>query len=101
MSHVKPGFHALCLPCTKPGCNRWFKNKSGLTQHTNTVHSVLTSSNAPSCLPQSNRSPSPLFDANINTEEYDGTNSNEEYRAATPGPVQPPAEFFGAGDRLY
>ncbi|KAG1837384.1 hypothetical protein C8R48DRAFT_622854 [Suillus tomentosus] len=101
MSHVKPGFNALRLPCTKPGCNRWFKNKSGLTQHTNAIHSVFTSSTAPSHLPQSNRSPSPLFDANINTEEYDGANSNEEYCAATPGPVQPPAEFFGAGDRLY
>ncbi|KAG2109797.1 hypothetical protein BD769DRAFT_1630402 [Suillus cothurnatus] len=101
MSHVKPGLNALRIPCTKPGCNRWFKNKSGLTQHTNTVHSVFTTSTAPLCPPQSNRSPSPLFYADINPEEYDGANLNEEYCAATPGPVQPPAEFFGPGDRLY
>ncbi|KAG2111382.1 hypothetical protein BD769DRAFT_1674375 [Suillus cothurnatus] len=101
MLHVKPGFNALHIPCTKPGCNRWFKKKSGLTQHTNTVHSVFTSSTAPLCLLQSNRSPSPLFYADINPEEYDGANLNEEYCAAAPSPVQPPAESLGPGDRSY
>ncbi|KAG2138247.1 hypothetical protein BD769DRAFT_1384769 [Suillus cothurnatus] len=81
MLHVKPGFNALHIPCTKPGCNHWFKNKSGLTQHTNTIHSVFTT--------------------NINPEEYNGANLNEEYCAAAPSPVQPPAEFFGPGDHLY
>ncbi|KAG2153475.1 uncharacterized protein EDB93DRAFT_1248740 [Suillus bovinus] len=100
MSHVEPGFNTLHIPCTKPGCNRWFKNKSGLTQHTNTIHSVL-SSTAPSHPLQSDQSPSPCFDADINPEQYDGTNLDKEYHAATPGPAQPPAEFFGAGDRLY
>ncbi|KAG1857466.1 kinase-like domain-containing protein [Suillus subluteus] len=78
---------------------RWFKNRSGLTQHTNALHSVL--STAPSHPPHSNPSPSPLFNADINPAEYDGANSNEEYHAKTPGPVQLPAEFFGAGDCLY
>jgi len=31
----------FCLPCTKAGCHRWFKNKSGLTQHLNACHPDL------------------------------------------------------------
>ncbi|KAG2090117.1 uncharacterized protein F5147DRAFT_748270 [Suillus discolor] len=70
MSHaIKPGFNALRLPCTTPGCNHWFKNKSGLTQHTNAVHLVLTST-APSPSPCDSEgnflppgtSPPPLLD---------------------------------------
>ncbi|KIK12998.1 hypothetical protein PISMIDRAFT_119757 [Pisolithus microcarpus 441] len=29
---------ALQLPCDQPGCNRWFRNLSGLTKHKRTTH---------------------------------------------------------------
>ncbi|KIN93763.1 hypothetical protein M404DRAFT_170289 [Pisolithus tinctorius Marx 270] len=31
-------FETLRHPCDEPGCNRWFKNLSGLTQHKRTIH---------------------------------------------------------------
>ncbi|KAI6154599.1 hypothetical protein BKA82DRAFT_4347529 [Pisolithus tinctorius] len=34
-------FNALRHPCAELGCNRWFRNLSGLTQHTRTHHPSL------------------------------------------------------------
>ncbi|KAG2754832.1 hypothetical protein P692DRAFT_20720601 [Suillus brevipes Sb2] len=97
MSPSRRNFSVLRIPCTKPGCNRWFKNKSGYTQHTNAVHPVLSAAplHAPE-LPQPNRSPSPIFNG-----DFDG--AGEEDLSGIPRSAQSPApaEFFGAGDRLY
>lgn len=30
------------VPCRFPGCNRWFGNKAGLTQHVNRFHPTVT-----------------------------------------------------------
>ncbi|KAI5996525.1 hypothetical protein F5J12DRAFT_907094 [Pisolithus orientalis] len=35
------------IPCMKPGCHRWFRNKSGLTQHINIYHPVFLPINIP------------------------------------------------------
>ncbi|KAG1865352.1 hypothetical protein F4604DRAFT_1586129, partial [Suillus subluteus] len=38
--------------CPAPNCTRWFKNRSGLTQHTNTYHPVNNVTPAPGPCPQ-------------------------------------------------
>ncbi|KAG1850945.1 hypothetical protein F4604DRAFT_1687040, partial [Suillus subluteus] len=83
-------------------CNRWFKNKSGYTQHTNAVHPVLSA--APLHTPelsQFNRSPLPIFNGDFDPVQSDG--AGEEDLSGIPRSAQSPApaEFFGAGDRLY
>lgn len=55
----------------------------------------------PDDLSQSNRSPSPIFNGDINPIQSDG--ASEEDRSEIPRSVQSPtpAEFVGTGDRLY
>ncbi|KAG2739040.1 hypothetical protein P692DRAFT_201842704 [Suillus brevipes Sb2] len=99
-SHPRRKPIGLCIPCTKPGCNRWFKNRSGYTQHTNTKHPVF---------PQQPTSSQPfrpfsasfglpdtmdLGDAGAMDFGDDGIMDNDD-------PVQQTAEFFGPGSRLY
>ncbi|KAG2099661.1 hypothetical protein BD769DRAFT_1631154 [Suillus cothurnatus] len=43
---------SLCIPCTKPRCNRWFRNRSGYTQHMNAKHpTFLMPPHSPSLAP--------------------------------------------------
>ncbi|KAG1804346.1 hypothetical protein EV424DRAFT_1544679 [Suillus variegatus] len=44
-SHREPS--GLCIPCTKAGCNRWFRNRSGHTQHMNMKHPIFLMPPAP------------------------------------------------------
>ncbi|KAH0837812.1 hypothetical protein J3R83DRAFT_6013 [Lanmaoa asiatica] len=43
----------LQYPCSIPGCNRWFKNQSGLTQHLHAKHPRVSLSPTPSPVPSS------------------------------------------------
>ncbi|KAH0834698.1 hypothetical protein J3R83DRAFT_10225 [Lanmaoa asiatica] len=43
----------LQYPCSIPGCNRWFKNQSGLTQHLHAKHPRISLSPTPSPVPSS------------------------------------------------
>ncbi|KAG1856020.1 hypothetical protein DFJ58DRAFT_716121 [Suillus subalutaceus] len=96
-SHPRRKPIGLCIPCTKQGCNRWFKNRSGYTQHTNAKHPVFPTSSQPS----RPFSPSPglpdtmdLGDAGAMDFGDDGIMDNND-------PAQQTAEFFGPGGWLY
>ncbi|KAG1814794.1 hypothetical protein DFJ58DRAFT_850583 [Suillus subalutaceus] len=41
VSHLHHEPIGLCIPCTKPGCNCWFKNWLGHTQHMNVKHPMF------------------------------------------------------------
>ncbi|KAG2076162.1 hypothetical protein BDR04DRAFT_1125739 [Suillus decipiens] len=82
----------LCIPCTKPGCNRWFKNRSGYTQHMNTKHPVFLQQFT-SSQPSRPFSPSPGPPDTIDFGD-DATMDNSD-------PAQQMAEFFGTGNQLY
>ncbi|KAG1776217.1 hypothetical protein EV702DRAFT_1230368 [Suillus placidus] len=115
MSHSRRDFSILRIPCTKPGCNRWFKNKSGYTQHTNAVHPLLsaaplhaepsqstsTSQPHPDDPSQFNRLPSPIFNGDIDPIQSDGAGEEDHSEIPCSAQSPTPAEFFGAGDRLY
>ncbi|KAG1765450.1 hypothetical protein EDD22DRAFT_978772 [Suillus occidentalis] len=90
----------LCIPCTKPGCNCWFKNQSGYTQHMNAKHPVFPQQPT-SREPSRPFSPSPglpdimdLGDAGAMDFEDGGIMDNND-------PAQQTAEFFGPGSWLY
>ncbi|KAG2104633.1 hypothetical protein BD769DRAFT_1630825 [Suillus cothurnatus] len=73
----------LCIPCTKPRYNRWFRNRSGYTQHMNAKHpTFLTPPRSPSLAPD------------ITDFGDTGPMDDED-------PLQSTAEFVGTGDRLY
>ncbi|KAG2124069.1 hypothetical protein BD769DRAFT_1628798 [Suillus cothurnatus] len=97
MPRSRRDFSVLRIPCTKPGCNRWFKNKSGYTQHTNAVHPLLGAMPLHTEPSQFNRSPSPFFNGDDNPLQSDG--AGEENHSEIPRSAQSPipAEFFGAG----
>ncbi|KAG1721051.1 hypothetical protein EDB19DRAFT_1962612 [Suillus lakei] len=101
MSCSRRDFSVLHIPCTKPGCNHWFKNKSGYTQHTNAVHPLLSATPLHTEPSQFNHSPSPFFDGDDNPLQSNG--ASEENHSEIPRSAQSPApaEFFGAGDCLY
>ncbi|KAG2122561.1 hypothetical protein BD769DRAFT_1629210 [Suillus cothurnatus] len=101
MPHSRQDFSVLHIPCTKPGCNHWFKNKSGYTQHTNAVHPLLGAMPLHTEPSQFNCSPSPFFNGDDNPLQSDG--AGEENHSEIPRSAQSPipAEFFGASDRLY
>ncbi|KAG2100480.1 uncharacterized protein F5147DRAFT_747167 [Suillus discolor] len=107
MPHSRRDFSILRIPCTKPGCNHWFKNKSGYTQHMNTAHPLFSAA-PPLCAEPSqstrphlddpsqfNRSPSPIFNGDIDPIQSDG--AGEEDHSEIPHSVQSPtpAEFVG------
>ncbi|KAH0838763.1 hypothetical protein J3R83DRAFT_7138 [Lanmaoa asiatica] len=47
----------LQYPCSHPGCNRWFKNQSGLTQHQHAKHPRVSVSPPPSPSPRPDSPP--------------------------------------------
>lgn len=53
------------IPCRSPGCNRWFCNNAGLTQHMRAKHLI-----APIRQPE-RPNPWPLVDPNAPPEEHD------------------------------
>ncbi|KAI6155779.1 hypothetical protein BKA82DRAFT_4326792 [Pisolithus tinctorius] len=77
-------FNALRHPCAELGCNRWFRNLSGLTQHTRTHHPSL--GRVPPSFAVSTGSPDHLG------QDYDETDHDAdmfppatEYDIPTPG----------------
>ncbi|KIK35432.1 hypothetical protein CY34DRAFT_17025 [Suillus luteus UH-Slu-Lm8-n1] len=53
--HQATGCHAHNLfwfECPAPNCTHWFKNRSGLTQHTNAYHPINNVAPAPGLCPQ-------------------------------------------------
>ncbi|KAG2140331.1 hypothetical protein BD769DRAFT_1384083 [Suillus cothurnatus] len=71
------------------------------TQHTNAVHPLLGAMPLHTEPSQFNCSPSPFFNGDDNPLQSDG--AGEENHSEIPRSAQSPipAEFFGAGDRLY
>ncbi|KAG1756916.1 uncharacterized protein EDB91DRAFT_1233597 [Suillus paluster] len=98
MSDLHCKFSGHCtIPCTKPGCNRWFKNRSGYTQHTNAMHPVLsaqqsTATHAPTLPPDIDNAVD--FGDALNSADVMDSGDNDD-------PMQSAAQFFGAGDQLY
>ncbi|KAG1737952.1 hypothetical protein EDB19DRAFT_1984357 [Suillus lakei] len=82
----------LCIPCTKPGYNRWFRNRSGYTQHVNVKHSAFLT---PPCSPSLGLAP------DIDLEYIGPTDFGDTGPMDDEGPLQSTAEFVGPGDRLY
>ncbi|KAG2090359.1 uncharacterized protein F5147DRAFT_748224 [Suillus discolor] len=87
-SHRKPS--GLCIPCTKAGCNRWFRNRSGHTQHVNAKHPIFLTPPAPTQLPPHPPSPG------LGPMDFGDTSPMDDE-----DPPQVRAEFFGTGDQLY
>ncbi|KAG1799081.1 uncharacterized protein BJ212DRAFT_1450297 [Suillus subaureus] len=91
----------LGIPCTKPGCNCWFKNQSGHTQHMNAKHPVFLH---PPTLTQPSvpHSPSPALASDIiNFGDIGGTDLGDAGPMDDKDPLQSSAEFFGTGEQLY
>ncbi|KAI6007589.1 hypothetical protein F5J12DRAFT_905493 [Pisolithus orientalis] len=76
------------IPCTKPGCHRWFRNKSGLTQHVNIYHPVFPPINIPAQVEQPDQVPLP---------------EEEQFHDPSTSPSNPTllAEFVGQGNKYY
>ncbi|KAG2107667.1 uncharacterized protein F5147DRAFT_745903 [Suillus discolor] len=87
-SHCKPS--RLCIPCMKAGCNRWFRNRSGHTQHVNAKHPIFLTPPAPTQLPPHPPSPG------LGPMDFGNTGPMDDE-----DPPQVRAEFFGTGDQLY
>ncbi|KAG1886992.1 hypothetical protein F4604DRAFT_1889809 [Suillus subluteus] len=101
MPHPHRVSSGLGIPCMKPGCNRWFKNRSGHTQHVNAKHPVFLQ---PPTLTQPSIpcSPSPALAPDIiGLGDTGGTDFGDAGPMDDEDPLQSSAEFFGAGERLY
>ncbi|KAI6137566.1 hypothetical protein BKA82DRAFT_4379823 [Pisolithus tinctorius] len=85
------------IPCTKPGCRRWFRNKSGLTQHVNVYHPVFPPINIPAQVEQPDQVPSP------EEEQFQFRPDDDDYSDPSTSPSNPTllAEFVGQGDKYY
>ncbi|KAI6140161.1 hypothetical protein BKA82DRAFT_4332049 [Pisolithus tinctorius] len=82
------------IPCTKPGCCRWFRNKSGLTQHVNIYHPVFPPINIPVQVEQPDQVPSP------EEEQFQFRPDDDDYSDPSTSPSNPTllAEFVGQGN---
>ncbi|KIO04860.1 hypothetical protein M404DRAFT_25942 [Pisolithus tinctorius Marx 270] len=85
------------IPCTKPGCRRWFRNKSGLTQHVNVYHPVFLPINIPAQVEQPDQVPSP------EEEQFQFRPDDDDYSDPSTSPSNPTllAEFVGQGNKYY
>ena len=89
------------LPCSHPGCNRYFKTSAGRTKHRHANHPIITPSPTapvgPSSLPQNGQDPD-APDLELNPLSENDTESGL-------GPSTPlhamESQFYGPGDRLY
>ncbi|KAG2115113.1 uncharacterized protein F5147DRAFT_649531 [Suillus discolor] len=84
----------LYIPCTKPGCNRWFKNRSGYMQHVNAKHPVFL---RPHAVTQASvpHSPSPALSFDLDFGDANNTDLGPE------DPLQPTTRFVGPDNQLY
>ena len=90
------------LPCDEPGCGRWFRNLSGLTQHKRTFHPCFScrAQDPPDCVESPNRfepddypmSPGPEH-APVDGHQSDDPFSHED------GALR--AEYIDSGRKLY
>ncbi|KAI5983185.1 hypothetical protein EDD15DRAFT_2202268 [Pisolithus albus] len=85
------------IPCTKTGCRRWFRNKSGLTQHVNVYHPVLPSVNISVPVEQCQESFAGEEHSQV-LPDGDGDSGNP---LDDPSNSNPLAEYVGPGDRYY
>ncbi|KIO02519.1 hypothetical protein M404DRAFT_27765 [Pisolithus tinctorius Marx 270] len=85
------------IPCTKPGCRRWFRNKLGLTQHVNVYHPVFPLINIPVQVEQPDQVPSP------EEEQFQFRLDDDDYSDPSTSPSNPTllAEFVGQGNKYY
>ncbi|KAG2053883.1 hypothetical protein BDR06DRAFT_1051613 [Suillus hirtellus] len=96
MPHPHQVPSGLSIPCMKPGCNRWFKNRSGYTQHMNAKHPVflqpptLTQPSVPRSASPAQAGPDIFGHGDIGGDFGDASPIDNE------DPLQSTAEFFGA-----
>ncbi|KAI6128901.1 hypothetical protein EDD16DRAFT_1701506 [Pisolithus croceorrhizus] len=92
------------LPCDQPGCNRWFRNLSGLTKHKCMTH--LSFSHPPQCFPDhaevlsSLEEEDPAADRTPLLPEH----AFDSYQAEDPLNLEHEAtraEYVGLSNRLY
>ncbi|KAI5989472.1 hypothetical protein EDC04DRAFT_2873162 [Pisolithus marmoratus] len=88
----------LCYPCSALGCNQWFKNQSGLTQHHHAKHLFF-----PLPTPAPQVTPPTCHACLEPAEDHWGDALNEtESRAQTPSTNDEfDSEFFGSGNPVF
>ncbi|KAI0318160.1 hypothetical protein OF83DRAFT_1163587 [Amylostereum chailletii] len=78
LAKIRRSPKARTIPCKFRGCNQWFKNTSGQTQHFNAYHSTMLRP-APAPRVVRHRSPTPFLDpANEDYEMHDIPFGDEE-----------------------
>lgn len=85
-------------PC--PKCRRWFKNKSGLTQHLNAKHSVSTQAQSQTSGQRDNLSPLRSSPAPEGFAPRSSPAPGWFAPRSSPSP-DVETEFFGPGGKLY
>ncbi|KAG1748366.1 uncharacterized protein EDB91DRAFT_1235710 [Suillus paluster] len=94
-SHLRHEPIGLCIPCTKPGCNHWFKNWLGHTQHMNAKHPMFLQQHG-STQPCRPPSPSSGLPGTTNLGDTGAMEFSDDEN-----PMQPTVGFCSAGDQLY
>ncbi|KAG1896783.1 uncharacterized protein F5891DRAFT_1192680 [Suillus fuscotomentosus] len=99
--------HLLQLPCPAPGCARWFRNQSGLTQHRRSLHPNIPAPGPP----QPSRSPSHPRDFSPPPPEFSPPprDFSQPPQPSPPMPSEPThedsdnadAEFTDSSERCY
>ncbi|KIK77748.1 hypothetical protein PAXRUDRAFT_165831 [Paxillus rubicundulus Ve08.2h10] len=92
-------FNVQQYPCTKPHCNHWFRNKSGLTQHLNAVHQVFSPPPPPSPEPVPGVGQPGHEVSSGDQHHFNDPLHNGMHHSSPPPHVE--AQFFGPGDKLY
>ena len=96
-------FSALRLPCDVPGCNRWFKNWSGLTQHKRSHPHLNHSRGSPSYFEQdqgSNVIP-PVAEHVAGGDLHDGSHDLNHGATLDQELDGMTAEFAGPSNKVY
>ncbi|KAH7923128.1 hypothetical protein BV22DRAFT_1016022 [Leucogyrophana mollusca] len=99
---IRREYNRLRLSCQVPGCLRWFRNRSGLTQHTRSVHAASHSA----CLSSPEAIPDHLPPQQSHSPSVRNDDNNEMDMDMSPAPAHenhtsPEAVFTGAGEHFY
>ena len=94
-------FCAAQYPCEAPGCNRWFRNLSGLTQHKHTLHPFFNHHDRASLLREHTFN-SHQEGSHQGEDGYQGEHGSHEGGDPFEGEHEAlRAEFVGPGSKLY
>ncbi|KAF8834422.1 hypothetical protein BDN67DRAFT_985332 [Paxillus ammoniavirescens] len=106
----RPNYNSLQVPCSKPGCQWWFKTKAGRTKHHHSIHPDLPPAvpQAHDCRSEEPNQPLPHTLTPVPHQNEPGSqgfsplpNSPARSHSDSQGSPQVQAEFHGCGDRLY